>query len=91
MKLDFDRYNQKIAHARQLTEFENSREPFFPRDLLILTETCLLSSSEQRLLNFALTEKIRYLHKIEAQPDPLIMMSAVKIFLERVLNKLFYI
>ena len=84
MKMDFHHLNQKILQAKALKQFEHSRETFFPRDLLLLTNDCLLDQDEQTLLNFSLTEKIKYLHKIETDPDRLLMMSAVKIFLERV-------
>lgn len=81
---DLLRRNQKIFQARMLREFVHLRESFFPRDLLIVTDSCELLGSEKKILNFALTEKIKHLHKIEHEFDRLGTLASTNIFIERV-------
>ena len=81
---DLNFRNLKILQVKQLKRFLHYRESFFPRDLLLVTDSSDLLSSEKKILNFALTEKIKYLHKIEDNFNRLTTMASTNIFIERV-------
>jgi hypothetical protein len=76
--------NQKILHQRLLRNFIHFRESYFPRDLLLVTDSALLGKSQKKILNFALSEKIKYLHKIENEYDQYTTLATTNIFIERV-------